>query len=170
MKKRMSLSTFVGFQLQVVALLAAALLMTQTMGKTCKEITAETAVTLQQNVDLGGHVWIHVRNPGNINSADVQQVGKSMFLSCADFHAVWNKWKSTAGGKTCSNKDVQECIRISQLPGTITNFVKCTSVTDGVCDEFSDPIRVEAVRFSYAKGKTGKLILNTCWPSEKIDC
>jgi hypothetical protein len=169
MKKRMSLSTFVGFQLQVVALLAAALLMTQTMGKTCKEITAETAVTLQQNVDLGGHVWIHVRNPGNINSADVQQVGKSMFLSCADFHAVWNKWKSTAGGKTCSNKDVQECIRISQLPGTITHMVKCTSVANGVCNGFSANIPVLAVRFSYAK-KNRKLILNTCWPSEKIDC
>ena len=73
---------------QLAGLLAAASLLIPIMGKTCKEITANTANTLQQNADLGGHVWIHVRNPGNINSADVQQVGKSMFLSCADFHAV----------------------------------------------------------------------------------
>jgi hypothetical protein len=154
---------------QLATLLAAASLLIPITGKTCKKITASTANTLQQNADLGGHVWTHVRNPPTINSADVQQVGKSMFLSCADFHAVWNKWKSTAGGKTCSNKDVQECIRISQLPGTITHMVKCTSVANGVCNGFSANIPVLAVRFSYAK-KNRKLILNTCWPSEKIDC
>ena len=133
--------------------------------------------SLNVNVQLGGHVWIHVFGEKERKSKEKPEVGKSMWRNDGERKQAWDAWVDNKEEKTKANcaktsDTYRECVAVGKLGG-VTEFQKCTEVENNVCTEHGPDLDIAAARFDYAFKKVGsksQWILNTAYPSEYSDC
>ena len=132
--------------------------------------------SLDRNVELGGHVWIHVFGEANRPSKEKPEVGKTMWRNVRELYQAWNAWVANKEQTkaNCGNTAVgyRECVAVGKLGG-VTKLQKCTAVANNVCTAHGPDLHVAAARFDYAFKKVGsksQWILNTAYPSEYPDC
>ena len=149
-----------------------------TSGAQCRHLAAvqDSMQSLDRNVALGGHVWIHVYGEKDRDSPEKPQVGKSMWRTVGELNEAWNAWKASTDktSATCGStaKGYRECVPVGKLGGVEQLYV-CTKVENDVCTAHSPDGDIAAARFDYSfkkvKGKS-QWILTTAWPSEHPDC
>ena len=166
----------------LISLLAVSFIALVTIGPSsaaqCRKLdkVQDSMKSLDRNVELGGHVWIHVYGEKNRPSTEKPEVDKTMFRNVGELYQAWNAWKDspdTKGAKCGSTaKGDRECVSVGKLGG-VTQLYKCTKVENNVCTAHSEARDVAAARFDYAFKKVGtksQWILNTAYPSEYSDC
>ena len=147
-----------------------------------KQVVQNSMESLDVNVQLGGHVWIHVYGEQDRPSKEKPVARKSMFRNAQEFGRIWTAWIQSADvtDAKCSKitDTYQECVPIGRLASAhVTKMYKCTEVQSNVCVDNDGDRDIVAVRFSYAFKKVGKKkakksqwILNTAYPSEYGNC
>ena len=83
--------TFSFWAVSFIALLS----MGPTNAAQCRQLKAvqDSMATLDMNVALGGHVWIHVYGSKDLPSKEKPEVNKTMWINDADRLRAWNAWK-----------------------------------------------------------------------------
>lgn len=132
--------------------------------------------SLDKNVQLGGHVWIHVYGEEERSSKEKPENGKSMWRDVGELYQAWNAWVANQEktDANCGNtaKGYRECVAVRKLGG-VTRLQKCTAVANNVCTAHGPDLDIAAARFDYAFKKVGsksQWVLNTAYPSENADC
>ena len=167
------------FSLWAAVSFFALLTISSTNAAQCRHLEAvqNSMKSLDDNVALGGHVWIHVWGQEDKPSKEKPEVGKSMWISEADLMTAWNAWKAELDTKTkatCAktSEGYRDCVPKAKLGG-VTQLYKCTKVVNNECTEHDGPFDVVAARFDYAFKKVGsksQWIVNTAWPSQTSNC
>ena len=152
-----------------------------TTAKDCRETASVMkSAELEENAEMGGHVWIHVfglKKPLTKDAKNQQKVGKTMFKSEKDYYLAWSsfvdpKFETTAKLSKCGGKagGLKDCIPAATL-GISEAFV-CKEIDDktGLCSA-AEPVKTEKlmIGFWYAHSK-GKWILMTAYPSTHPQC
>lgn len=148
-----------------------------------KQVVQNSMESLDRNVQLGGHVWIHVYGEQDRPSKEKPVAWeKSMFRNAQELGRIWLAWiQSDDRTKAICSKTTdtyQECVPIGNLAtARVTKMYKCTAVQSNVCVSNDGDRDIVAVRFSYAfktvgsrKKKKSQWILNTAYPSENGNC
>lgn len=148
-----------------------------------KQVVQNSMESLDKNVQLGGHVWIHVYGEHDRPSKEKPVAWeKSMFRNAQELGRIWMAWVQSDDrtNAICSKttETYQECVPIGRLANAhVTKMYKCTDVQSNVCVSNDGDRDIVAVRFSYAfktvgkkKGKKSQWILNTAYPSENDNC
>ena len=161
-----------------VCLIALFFTISSTSSAQCRHLqkVQDSMESLDRNVQLGGHVWIHVFGEPNRGSKEKPEVGKSMWRNNDELDQAWDAWvanqeqtKATCAKTTDTYRD---CVAVGKLGG-VTEFQKCTEVENNRCTAHGPDLDIAAARFDYAFKKVGsksQWILNTAYPSEYPDC